>query len=110
MKFSKEPPRRKRKHYPNPVTEHPAFIQLLKAMRKDTARASLTFASDDAKTLGVKFPWRVAADALRRIIRDEHLPYTSGKYRTEEGGWAVRVTRTAEKRARTEEGPSAKSA
>jgi hypothetical protein len=108
MKFSKEPPRRKRKHYSNPVTDHPAFAQLLKAMRKDTARAGLTFGPDDARALGVKFPWRVAADALRKVIRDERLPYFSSKYQTEDGGWAVQVVRRPEKPI--EEGHAAKSA
>ena len=106
MKFSKTPPPRKRKHYPNAVTDDPAFVQLLKAMQQGTPRAALAFDLNEAEKLKIAHPWRVAADALRRIIKDENLPYVSTKYRTESGGWAVQVVRAKP----TEEGRAAKSA
>jgi len=108
MKFSKTPPPRKRKHYKNAVTDDPAFVQLLNAMHRGTPRAALSFDLDEAEKLKIAHPWRVAADALRRIIKDENLPYVSNKYRTDSGGWAVQVVRRSERQ--TEEGRAAKSA
>jgi len=93
MRFSKEPPRRKRKHYTNPVTDHPTFQQLLRAMRAGSPRAALSFDPEDTNKLGLSFPWRVATDALRRVIRTEGLPYRASKYQTDSGGWAVQVVR-----------------
>jgi hypothetical protein len=113
MRFSKNPPPRKRKHYRNAVTDNPAFVQLLKAMSQGTGQACLSFEPDDPKRLKVDHPWRVATDALRRIIRAEGLPYRASKYQTDSGGWAVQVVRESEERSRahrTEEGPAAKSA
>ena len=111
MKFSKTPPPRKRKHYKNAVTDDPAFVQLLKAMHGGTPRAALSFDMDEAEKLKIAHPWRVAADALRRIIKDEKLPYVSTKYRTESGGWAVQVVRKEDENpAAIEEGRRSKSA
>src|SRR6476646_10020638 len=116
MRFTKAPPPRKRKRYSNAVTDDPAFIQLLRAMHGGTPRAALSFDLDDANKLKIAHPWRVAADALRRIIKDENLPYVSSKYRTDGGGWAVQVVRrderpaAQEKTTATEEGRTAKSA
>src|SRR5215471_12069388 len=111
MRFTKAPPPRKRKHYRNSVTDDPAFVQLLRAMRGGVARAALSFDLNEAEKLKIAHPWRVAADALRKIIKDESLPYASTKYRTESGGWAVQVVRKQdEEQAATEEGPAAKSA
>jgi hypothetical protein len=110
MRFSRNPPQRKRKHYRNPVTDNPAFVQLLGVIRKGAERAALSFDLDDAKKLKVAHPWRVATDALRRIIRAEGLPYRASKYQTDSGGWAVQVVRRAEKPAAMEEGQAAKSA
>lgn len=115
MRFTKAPPPRKRKHYSNAVTDDPAFRQLLKAMRGDVARAALSFDLADAEQLKVAHPWRVAVDALRKIIKDENLPYVSTKYRTESGGWAVQVVRKGDEKpaatpAAMEEGREVKSA
>ena len=77
MRFTTAPPARKRKHYSNAVTDDPAFRQLLKAMQAGTPRAALSFDLDDAEKLKIAHPWRVAADALRRIIADENLPYVA---------------------------------
>ncbi len=110
MKFSEKPPQRKRKRYPNPVTDDPAFVQLLKAMHRGTPCAAVSFDLDEAEKLKIAHPWRVAADALRKIIKDENLPYVSTKYQTDSGGWAVQVLRRAEKPATMEEGEAAKSA
>src|SRR6266496_2702335 len=111
MRFTKAPPARKRKHYSNAVTDDPAFRQLVKAMQGGTPRAALSFDLSEAKTLGVEHPWRVAADALRKIIADENLPYVASKYQTDSGGWAVQVVRQEdEKPAAMEEGRTAKSA
>lgn len=111
MRFTKAPPARKRKHYANAVTDDPAFGQLLKAMHAGTPRAALSFDLNEAEKLKIAHPWRVAADALRKIIKDENLPYVSTKYQTESGGWAVQVVRQEdEKPAAMEEGRTAKSA
>jgi hypothetical protein len=111
MRFTNAPPPRKRKRYRNAVTDDPAFVQLLRAMRGGVARAALSFDLDEAEKLKIAHPWRVAADALRKIIKDEGLAYHSTKYRTESGGWAVQVVRKEEERpAATEQGPAVKSA
>jgi len=112
MRFTKAPPPRKRKHYSNVVTDDPAFRQLVNAMRQGTPRAALAFDLDEAEKLKISHPWRVAADALRKIIKDEKLPYVSTKYRTDSGGWAVQIVRQErqDEPASTEEGPAAKSA
>jgi hypothetical protein len=111
MRFTKAPPPRKRKRYSNAVTDDPAFRQLLKAMHAGTPRAALSFDLDEAEKLKIAHPWRVAADALRKIIKDENLPYVSTKYRTESGGWAVQVVRKeGERPAAMEEGRTARSA
>jgi hypothetical protein len=110
MRFTKAPPPRKRKHYSNAVTDDPAFRQLVKAMRSGTPRAALSFSTDEAEKLKIAHPWRVAADTLRKIIKDENLPYVSTKYQTDSGGWAVQVVRRAEKPAAMEEGREIKSA
>lgn len=120
MRFTTTLPPRKRKHYRNAVTGDPAFAQLLKAMHRGAPRAALSFELDEAEKLKIAHPWRVAADALRKIIKDESLPYVASKYRTDSGGWAVQVVRSGSSReavekqgrAQTEEGerPSAKSA
>jgi hypothetical protein len=119
MRFTKAPPPRKRKRYSNAVTDDPAFRQLVKAMHGDTPRAALSFELDEAEKLKIAHPWRVAADALRKIIADENLPYVASKYQTDSGGWAVQVVRTEEERpataakeksTATEEGRTAKSA
>src|SRR4051812_27737962 len=93
MRFTKAPPPRKRKHYSNVVTDDPAFRQLVKVMHGKTPRAALSFDLSEAKTLGMEHPWRVAADALRKIIAGENLPYVVSKYQTDSGGWAVQVVR-----------------
>jgi hypothetical protein len=103
MRFSKTPPLRKTKRYANPVTDDPTFAELLKVMRHGGAQAALIFAPGEDKKLKMAHPWRVAADALRRLINSEGLPYRVTKYATEDGGMAVRVIRTIE----TEEGPNA---
>ncbi len=103
MRFSRNPPRRKKKRYPNAVTDNPTFLQMLKAMRAGVERAALSFELSEVKTLGIDHPWRVATDALRRIIRTEGLPYRVNKYQTDAGGWAVQVVREGEP-FRTEEG------
>jgi hypothetical protein len=111
MRFTKAPPPRKRKRYSNAVTDHPTFRQLVNAMHGGVPRAALSFDLSEAKTLGVDHPWRVAADALRKIIADENLPYVASKYQTDSGGWAVQVVRQEdEKPAAMEEGPAVKSA
>jgi hypothetical protein len=101
-------PRRKKKHRKNPVTDHPVFLQMLKAMTDGQARAALVFEPDEAKKLKIKNPWRVATDALRRTIKAEALPYRVNKYQTDAGGWAVQVIRKTEQRVRTEEGAEKK--
>jgi hypothetical protein len=96
MKFAKTPPPRKRKQYKNAVTEHPAFLQLLKTMREGAEGAGLLFEPSDTRKFGVAHPWRVAVDHLRRIARDEGLPYTITKYQTQSGQRAVRAVRKGE--------------
>jgi hypothetical protein len=112
MRFTKAPPPRKRKHYSNVVTDDPAFRELLKAMHGGTPRAALSFDLDDAEKLKIAHPWRAAADALRKIIKAETLPYVATKYRTDSGGWAVQVVRKEDERsaAMEEGGQAAKSA
>ena len=104
MQFAKNPPARKRKHRSNRVTEHPVFEQLVRAMRGGTPRAALVFELDDAKKLKVEHPWRVAVEQLRRIVKEEGLPYHPTKYQTETGGWAVQVVRKDATKDATEEG------
>jgi len=65
-------------------------------------QAALVFGPNDDKKLKIAHPWRVAADHLRRLIKDERLPYRLNKYQTEDGGRAVRVIRV---NIETEEGP-----
>jgi hypothetical protein len=103
MRFSKTPPPRKKKRYPNQVTDDPAFAELLKVMRHGGAQAALIFAPGEDKKLKIAHPWRVAADALRRLINSERLPYRVTKYATDDGGRAVRVIRITA----AEEGPNA---
>lgn len=94
MKFSTHVPDRKRKKVRNPVTDDPAFARMLKAVREGSIeQAALVFGPDDAKTLKIAHPWRVAADHLRRIIKDEKLPYRVNKYQMADEGRAVRVVR-----------------
>src|SRR4051812_12616551 len=116
MRFTKAPPPRKRKRYSNAVTDDPAFRQLLKAMHGGTPRAALSFDLDEAEKFRLAHPWRVATDALRRVIKDENLPYFASKYQTDHGGWAVEVVRQGDerpaakkKRSATEEGRTAES-
>lgn len=105
MQFSKEPPPRKKRKYPNLITDDPAFIRMVKALRAGSLETgALIFGPEDIKKSKMRFPWRVAADHLRRMIWAEGLDYRITKYSTE-GGWAVRVVRgKANNYYRTEEG------
>lgn len=122
MQFSKELPAKKKKHYPNLVTDDPAFQQLLKVLDEGlSSRASVTLTPEDIQRFArekppIKFPWRVAADTLRKRIEEKKLNYRAFKYQTGEGGWAVGIIQKIETKAqrarkkRTEEGRLARSA
>jgi len=99
-------PKRRREVPRNALTNHLAFRGLEDALRLRSLQAGsamgLHFSNKDAKQFGLKHPERVAVEALRRIIRNEKLPYTADKYRVEDGSWIVRVrgARASQKRGR----------
>jgi hypothetical protein len=95
MKFSTAVPERKRKKIRNAVTDAPSFVRMVKALQAGSIdHAALIFEPEDAKKLKVTYPWRVAADHLRRLIWAEGLPYKVNKYQTADGNRAVKVVRT----------------
>lgn len=97
MQFSEKLPPRKRKPRANPITDDPAFGMLVKTMRDGVPSACLTLTPEDIRNLKkIKFPERMATDSVRRIIAAEHLPYRVAKYKTDDGGWAVAISRIIE--------------
>lgn len=92
-------PKRKSKPKPNVLDRYDEFLKLksfiLSGKAKPFESAGLYFDQADAHKLGLKFPWRAAAEALRRIIKDANLQsdYEVVKFETNQPGvWFVRVT------------------
>ena len=94
MEILKGPlPPRKRETRRNAVTNHPLFRQIETALLEKTLigeERALFFTEADSAAFGMKAPWRVAAEALRKLIRAERLPYGADKYQTTRG-WVVRI-------------------
>jgi hypothetical protein len=96
-----KPPKRKGKPKPNPIDNMDAFLQLKSIILNDKMNPqqelALFFGPQEVKELNQKFPWRVAVDRLRRLIKSVGLEseYRIRKYETDTRGvWAVLVQRT----------------
>jgi hypothetical protein len=96
-----KPPKRKGKPKPNPIDNMDAFLQLKAMILNDKMNPhqelALFFGPQEVKELNQKFPWRVAVDRLRRLIKGVGLEseYRIRKYETDTRGvWAVLVQRT----------------
>jgi hypothetical protein len=78
-------PRQKRKTRTSKVTTHPAFQQLAAEITSGRNWAgierALSFEESDKAELGVDNPARIAADAIRKIIREQNRPLQVRKYR-----------------------------
>lgn len=71
------------------------------------------FGPQDIRDLGLKWPWRTAADRLRRLVRDvgKEAEYQVVKYETDTPGvWFVRVTYRPQETAAKKKGGSRKAA
>lgn len=93
MKFTTNPPQRKKKVVRNLLIEDPSFVRLVAAMRAGLETAGLVFEPSDAKRFRLGSPARVAADRIRRLIRAELLPYRVRKYLVDGSQWGLRVDR-----------------
>ena len=89
-------PRRVRKRNPNAVERSPEFKALLSALRRlgPGEQAGLSFNKEDEKKLGIRWPARVTADALKRWLAETQLTdlYRIQKFKVE-GRQFVSVTR-----------------
>jgi len=106
------PPRRKGKPKPNVLDKHEAYVTIknliMQGKMTPYQQIGLFFGPDDCVSLGLKWPWRTAADRLRRLIRTLRLEseYRIAKYETDTPGvWFVRVTRQPLEVAQKEGGP-----
>lgn len=96
-----EMPSRKAKTKHNPLEDSEPYLALrrmiLDGKLKPLQQMGIFFGPEDQKTLGMKWPWRTAADRLRKMLRENHLEsdYEILKYETDQKGvWFVRVTHT----------------
>jgi hypothetical protein len=91
-------PRRLRKRDPNAIEEAPEFKALKAAIANNRMapgeQVGLSFDSDDKKKLDMKWPARVAADALKRWLSESQITelYQVRKFNIE-GRQFVSVTR-----------------
>jgi hypothetical protein len=99
-----KPPKRKGKPKPNLIDNMDAFLQLKSIILNDKMNPhqelALFFGPQEVKELNQKFPWRVAVDRLRRLIKSVGLEseYRIRKYETDTRGvWAVLVQRIKQK-------------
>jgi hypothetical protein len=93
-------PKRKGKPKPNVLDKHEDYVTIKNLIMQGKMlpyqQIGLFFGPDDCRMLGLKWPWRTAADRLRRLIRVLRLDgeYRVAKYETDTPGvWFVRVTR-----------------
>ena len=96
-----ELPGRKHKTKHNPLEDNEAYLALRRMILdnklKPHQQVGLFFGPDDQKNLGMKFPWRTAADRLRKMLKEHNLEsdYSVVKFETDQKGvWFVRVTHT----------------
>lgn len=92
-------PKRKSKPKPNVLDTREEYLKVkaivLGGKMKPFEEVGLYFDATDVKNLQLKFPWRAAAESLRRAIKDAGLSsdYRVQKYETTTPGvWIVRVT------------------
>ena len=116
MQFIKtgEVPKRKKKTVPTALDGQPEWerlkVTLLSGQIGPGKEVALVFGPDDAKALGIQFPWRVAADQLRKLLdaRGWRKAYAIRKYEASDESskkWVVSVRRTRSKsRHAAEEG------
>jgi hypothetical protein len=102
MRFHESPPTRSRKRIKNAFERSPIFEQVTKALLKGDGCA-VSFSPEDAKTLGVKWPQRMALDSLKRWLQ-ENLPeerFIVRKYRSDEM-WVVSVSPARQRKRKRE--------
>ncbi len=89
MRFHEAPPPRSRKRVKNAFEKSSIFDQVTRALLQGNGCA-VSFAPDDAKALGAKWPQRMAIDTLKRWLRKNHMEeaFVLRKYRSE-GSWVV---------------------
>ncbi len=98
-------PRRVRKRHPNVIEESSEFKALIAAIANGRLapgeQAGLSFDPVDQKKLGMRWPARVTADALRRWLAETQLTdlYRIRKFKIE-GRQFVSVTRRKARRGR----------
>src|ERR1039458_5393522 len=88
-------PRRKHKNVANALDGHEDYQKLRAVILNGSLQrgqtAFITLGPVDAEQLQLKWPWRAAADGLRRLARQG---YELSKYETDAPGvWCVRVRR-----------------
>lgn len=94
-----EIPSPKHKTKSTPLDDHEPYLQLrhmiLEGRLKPLQQVGIFFGPDDQKKLDMKWPWRTAADRLRKFVREigAQADYQIKKYETDTPGlWFVRVT------------------
>lgn len=99
MSDSKPAPQRKRKNVVSALESYEEYLKLkhvvLSGRMKQMQSAIITLGPDDCKRLGYKWPWRTAADSLRRLVKSMGLErdYVIHKYESDTPGvWCVMVT------------------
>jgi hypothetical protein len=103
MRFHKDPPARSRKRPKNAFERNPLFEQITRTLLQGNGCA-VSFTQDDSKTLGVKWPQRMALDSLKKWLR-ENLPgagFTVRKYRSNDA-WVVSVMPPDQKKRKRED-------
>src|SRR4051812_776590 len=98
-------PRRKRKVRRTPFDKFEPFRQLTALMLSGELRpgqqVGIVIDENDAKTLDMKEPWRIAVLRLKRLLRDAGLEddYHVVKFETDTPGkWFVKVTHAEQAR------------
>jgi hypothetical protein len=111
MRFHDAPPPRSRKRIRNAFEKSPMFNQVTRALLQGNSCA-VSFAADDAKALGVKWPQRMAIDSIKRWLRENHMEeaFVVRKYRSEDSWVVSAVPARHPRRKRDEQVPAAKSA
>jgi hypothetical protein len=107
MKLHKDTPlKRKGKPKPNVLEEHDEYLTVTNMIRQNKMKpgqqVGISFGPDDMRLLEQKWPWRTAADRLKKLLKQLHLQadYRVVKYETDMPGiWYVKVTRQPQETA-----------